>query len=246
MINTSRRASLAGPNRETNQDLVDSIFKNESFKVFMLFDGMGGHLGGEHAAATGAGIMKEFILNNDSLSPEDIVKKAVSAANSTIYKEGHDPSMPDLYNMGTTIAAFVEYENRFFFINVGDSSGYLLRDEKLQKITKDDSLVQVLFDSGVITREQMKTHPRKNEITKALGITAELEPNISEYGEIISGDMFILCSDGVTDLLSDEELEFILSLNTLSLDDKITRIMTIVKERGFHDNSSIYLIEYHE
>jgi serine/threonine protein phosphatase PrpC len=176
-----------GQVRKTNQDRA--IFTP---LVGAVADGMGGHQGGEQAAAITIGVFEEV---SEPLSRDRLVD-TVRAANQAVFAESE---RPELRGMGTTIVAAVLHpeERRLTMVNVGDSRGYRLRDDELEKVTVDHSLVEELVRQGRISEEEATTHPQRNIVTRALGLSSEVEVDVFEF-DVAHGDRFLLCSDGLS------------------------------------------------
>lgn len=184
-----------GQVRKTNQDRV--LF---SPVVSAVADGMGGHRGGEQAAAI---TIDTFGQVSERLSKAGLLD-TVRAANKAVYDESE---RPELRGMGTTIVAAVFHpgERRLTMVNVGDSRGYRFRDGELRQVTVDHSLVEELVQQGRISEEDAQSHPQRNIVTRALGLGAEVEIDVFEL-DVVHGDRFLLCSDGLSNEASSEAI----------------------------------------
>lgn len=231
-----------GKIREHNEDSVTAL-KNASGEVLMaVADGMGGHRGGEIASSIAIShIGKRFSGISSIGNKEDAInwiKDVVSEANVLIYK--YTSENPESTGMGTTLVLSVLTKNFLLFGNIGDSSGYVFRNEKLHKVTTDHTLVNLLVKSGELTEEEAKNHPRKNVLMKALGATTKVEMDIIEVESDVDGIM--LCSDGLTNMLDDEQIAKVLSENN-SIEEKLNKLIVKCNNRGGTDNISVaYLI----
>lgn len=231
-----------GKIREHNEDSVTAL-KNASGEILMaVADGMGGHRGGEIASSIAIShIGKRFAEISSIGNKEDAInwiKDVVSEANVLIYKYTNEN--PESVGMGTTLVLSVLTKNFLLFGNIGDSSGYVLRNEKLHKVTTDHTLVNLLVKSGELTEEEAKNHPRKNVLMKALGATTKVEMDIIEVESDIDGVM--LCSDGLTNMLDDEQIAKVLTDDN-TIEEKLNKLIVKCNNRGGTDNISVaYLI----
>lgn len=231
-----------GKIREHNEDSVTAL-KNSSGEILMaVADGMGGHRGGEIASSIAIShIGKRFSGISSIGNKEDAInwiKDVVSEANVLIYK--YTSENPESTGMGTTLVLSVLTKNFLLFGNIGDSSGYVFRNEKLHKVTTDHTLVNLLVKSGELTEEEAKNHPRKNVLMRALGATTKVEMDIIEVESDIDGIM--LCSDGLTNMLDDEQVAKVLSENN-SIEEKLNKLIVKCNNRGGTDNISVAYLE---
>ncbi len=229
-----------GRTRNTNQDYV---FCEEnaigSFpNLFVVADGMGGHNAGDTASRMCVEKVVSQIEKSTKVTPIGMLEEAVTVANETVY----DASQKDraLYGMGTTIVAAVVLGNTAYVINVGDSRLYVCRNS-LKQVTVDHSLVEEMVQSGRIHKEDMRTHPNKNIITRALGTDYYVKADCFEI-EVNEGDVLLLCSDGLTNMLEDEKIETMIKSNR---DDMETAGRLLIEEAnaaGGKDNISVVLV----
>lgn len=228
-----------GKVRSHNEDSV-IIVKNQMNEILMaVCDGMGGHTGGEIASSIAIShIGKRFGDISSIGTKEDaisFIKEIVSEANVLLYKytQEHEESV----GMGTTIVLAVITKDFLLFGNIGDSSGYVMRNKKLHKITTDHTLVSLLVKSGELTEEEAKEHPRKNVLMKALGATSTVEMDIFDVERDVDG--ILLCSDGLTNLLDDEQIAKVLLDEDITLDERLRKLVIKCNNRGGMDNISI-------
>jgi len=231
-----------GKVRDHNEDSV-IVVKNASGEYMMaVADGMGGHRGGEIASSIAIShIGKRFSEISSIGNKEDAVnwiKDVVSEANVSIYK--YTSENPESTGMGTTLVLAVLTRDFLLFGNIGDSSGYVFRNEKLHKITTDHTLVNLLVKSGELTEEEAKEHPRKNVLMRALGATTTVEMDIFDVETDVDGIM--LCSDGLTNMLDDEQISKVLSENS-SIEDRLNKLIIKSNNRGGTDNISVTFLE---
>ena len=216
-----------GKVRDHNEDSV-IITKNHANEMLLaVADGMGGHRGGEIASSIAIShIGKSFRELGKLGTKEDAIlwiKNVVSEANVQIYK--YTEENPESSGMGTTIVIALLTENYLLFGNIGDSSGYVYKDNQIHKITNDHTLVNLLVKSGELTEEEAKDHPRKNVLMKALGATTTVEMDIFDVETDVDG--IFLCSDGLTNML----------------DEKVNKLIIKANNRGGTDNISVAFLK---
>lgn len=227
-----------GKVRDHNEDSV-TIVKNQTGEVLMIVaDGMGGHKGGEIASSIAiTHIGKRFTDTSTVGNKEDAIsflKEVVSEANMLLYK--YTEKNPESAGMGTTIVMALLTKNFLLFGNIGDSSGYVIKNKKLYKITNDHTLVNLLVKSGELTPEEAKHHPRKNVLMRALGTNISVEMDVFDVETDVEG--ILLCSDGLTNMLEDDQIENVLDSN-LSIDEKLQKLIYKCNNRGGTDNISV-------
>lgn len=233
----------SGKVRDHNEDSV-IIVKNQNDEYLMaVADGMGGHRGGEIASSIAISHLGKRFRELGSIgSKEDAInwlKDTVSEANILIYK--YTETYPESVGMGTTIVLSVLTKEYLLFGNIGDSSGFVIKNKKLHKITSDHTLVNLLVKSGELTEEEAREHPRKNVLMKALGATSTVEMDIFDVETDVEGVM--LCSDGLTNMLDEEQINKVLN-DDLSCEDKVKKLVVKSNNRGGNDNISIaYLVK---
>ena len=231
-----------GKVRDHNEDSV-IIVKNHNNEILLaVADGMGGHRGGEIASSIViSNIGKEFKELGKLGSKEDAIlwiKNVVSEANVQIYK--YTEENPESQGMGTTIVLAVLTNDYLLFGNIGDSSGYVYKDNAVHKITNDHTLVNLLLKSGEITEEEAKDHPRKNVLMKALGATTTVEMDIFDVETDVEG--IFLCSDGLTNMLDDEQIARVLNEETTQ-EEKVNKLIIKANNRGGTDNISVAFLK---
>jgi len=208
-------------------------------RLTVVADGMGGHASGEVASHIAVEVISEQYYSDRSLSPQDALRRAVEAANLEIY----DTSLSDetLSGMGTTLVALVVLGDTAFSAHVGDSRLYRMRARKLELLTTDHSQVMEMVRHGIITVEQARNHDDKNVILRAVGTQPEVEVDVSGVFPIEPGDTFILCSDGLNDMLEDAEIESILASEPDEY-SAATRLIEAAKDNGGHDNVTVGIV----
>lgn len=234
-----------GKVRDHNEDSV-TIIKNETGQILMaVADGMGGHKGGEIASSIAiTHIGKRFMDTSTVGDKEDAIKflkEIVSEANMLLYKYTEDN--PESTGMGTTLVLALLTDKFLLFGNIGDSSGYAIKKKKLYKITNDHTLVNLLVRSGEISEEAAKDHPRKNVLMRALGANNTVEMDIFDVERDVEG--IFLCSDGLTNMLDNEQIESVLD-SDLSIDEKLKKLINKANNRGGTDNISVAYLKKEE
>ena len=201
--------SDTGKVREMNQDAYYISDSSSEVKLFILADGMGGYKGGEIASNLAIKCTRNYIENNFKDTPKDrenliqLVASSMEYANMIVYEKSKEDK--EFEGMGTTLEVCLIYNNKVYLGHVGDSRIYRIRKEVIRKLTKDHSYVQQLVEDGKITREEATNHPKKNMLTKALGCTPYVEPDIRARN-VEKGDIIIMCSDGLTNMVTEQEI----------------------------------------
>lgn len=234
-----------GKVRDHNEDSV-TIVKNESGEILLaVADGMGGHKGGEIASSIAiTHIGKRFMESSSVGTKEDAInflKEIVSEANMLLYR--YTQENPESEGMGTTIVIALLTKDFLLYGNIGDSSGYAIKKGKIYKITNDHTLVNLLVKSGELTEEAAKNHPRKNVLMRALGANMTVEMDIFDVERDVEG--IFLCSDGLTNMLEDEQINLVLN-SDLSIDDKLQKLINKANNRGGTDNISVAYLKKEE
>lgn len=231
-----------GKVREHNEDSVIIVKNHNNEYLLAVADGMGGHRGGEIASSIAISHIGKCFRELGKLgSKEDAIiwiKNIVSEANVLIYK--YTEENPESAGMGTTIVLSILTNDYLLFGNIGDSSGYVLKNNLIHKVTTDHTLVNLLVKSGEITEEEAKEHPRKNVLMKALGATTSVEMDIVDIETDVDG--IFLCSDGLTNMLDDEQISKVLT-EDLTLEQKLNKLIIKANNRGGTDNISVAFLK---
>lgn len=227
-----------GKVRDHNEDSV-TIVKNVNDEILMaVADGMGGHRGGEIASSIAINVItKRFSqLKKIGSKQETIgwIRQIISEANMEIYK--YTKEHPESDGMGTTVVLAILTKKFLLFGNIGDSSGYVIKNKKLHKITMDHTLVNLLVKSGELTEEEARKHPRKNVLMRALGAVVDVEMDVFDVDDDIEG--ILLCSDGLTNMLTEEQIMKVLNEDHTGM-DKLKKLIIKSNNRGGTDNISI-------
>ncbi len=229
-----------GRKRRINQDYVYTQEQpiGNLPNLFIVADGMGGHNAGDFASKVTVETMTREIENSFEKNPVRILERAINVSNDFLRKKAEEN--PDLEGMGTTVVAATFYGTHLQVANVGDSRLYVVND-KIKQITRDHSLVEEMVRMGGIAREDARNHPDKNIITRAVGANETVEPDFFEV-ELDEGDMILMCSDGLTNMLEDEEIRMILS-GARDIVEKAQELVRAANENGGRDNISVILME---
>jgi len=202
---------------------------------------MGGHAAGEVASSIAAATVKEVMLINRPAggNVEELLLLAAREANGRIYEAQRNRS--DLAGMGSTLTIMSFADTNYYIAHVGDSRAYLLRDGVLEQLTRDHSLVWHLFESGVLRKDELSSHPQKNLITRSIGPHPQVEIDL-ECGQAREGDTYLLCSDGLTDVLSDEVIRQMLSQPDKSPQQVGDALVSAANTRGGPDNITVVVV----
>ncbi len=236
----------AGKVRTHNEDSVIIVKNHNQDYLMAVADGMGGHSAGEVASSIAISYLgkhfNETFLNMDKMAAVTWLRDSVNEINSLIFK--HEKDHPESKGMGTTLVVAIHTKDYILFGNIGDSSGFVIKDHKLHKVTYDHTLVNLLVSAGELTEEEAKEHPKKNVLMKALGANDPIDIDIFDCDMNI--DAIMLCSDGLTNMLDEEQIEKVL-LSELDIEDKVIRLIRKSNNRGGTDNISVaYLIRNEE
>lgn len=229
--------------RQNNEDIWMGLMDPQ---FYVLADGMGGHQAGEIAAQEAAiglcEIVQEQWKNSGRESFHDMRKAmriAIEQVNRKVYRKSRmDPA---LKGMGTTLCCVYFHPKGVIYAHVGDSRIYRLRRTKFEQLTKDHSLRRELVDQGELTEKQARDFQYPNIITKAIGTEPSVEPSV-HLSDLIEGDVYLMCSDGLSDLLSTREMHAILN-QKLSVEDTVKEFVATANARGGHDNITVVIMK---
>jgi len=245
IVSFSAKSDL-GLKRKINED---SFLADKGMGLYMVLDGIGGHLAGEVASKLGLNAIKENVLRaltdkrfaeSQNLSREvQILNESFVLANKVIYEAAN--SQPEYFGMGTTVASLLLGHENIAIAHVGDSRIYLIRENSIERLTEDHSLVVEQLKRGVISAEEAEKSEMKNIITRALGAEKLLTPTVDELIPF-NNDLFLICSDGLTDLVTDDELLEIILKRRYVLDQAIQNLIDKANEKGGKDNITAILI----
>ena len=232
-----------GKVREINQDAYYISDSLDQVQLYMLADGMGGYNGGEIASKLAIQSAKSYIENNfkeiekDRESIIQLVGSSMEYANMVVYEKSKESK--ELEGMGTTLEICLIYNNKVYIGHVGDSRIYRIRKEFMRKLTQDHSYVQKLVKDGTITKEEAMHHPQKNMLMKALGCNAFVEPDVMVKG-FLKEDILIMCSDGLTNLVSQEE---IFKEAKKDIEQAPKELVEKANNNGGYDNITVVIIK---
>lgn len=229
-----------GQRRTMNQDFV---FTSESMvgkllNLFVVADGMGGHNAGDIASTYTVEQLIIAIKNSNETEVSKIFEDAIIKANFELRKKAAQSQ--HLQGMGTTLVVASLYRNTLYVANVGDSRLYVIGDE-IRQITRDHSLVEEMVRLGELDKEQAKTHPDKNIITRAIGASDEVKIDVFEY-QIKQGDIILLCSDGLSNMMEDQDIFMIMSKEE-NISKKAKELIDLANDNGGKDNIAVIIIE---
>ena len=231
----------AGRRRDMNQDYVygSDTAVGKLPNLFVVADGMGGHKAGDYASRVAVQVMAEYIKNEESGLPILALRKGIEEANKIVLKA----SLIDIdkEGMGTTIVAAVLEEDRLIAANVGDSRLYIVNENSIRQVTVDHSYVEEMIRRGRIAREDARKHPDKNMITRAVGVFPDVEVDFFET-RVAPGDTVLLCTDGLTNMVEDEEIKRII-LGQRDIVEKTESLVEAANRNGGTDNITVLLIE---
>lgn len=244
------RLTDVGMQREHNEDAIAS---DEAIGFVILADGMGGYKAGEVASemailsitaelkeAMAAHPPGQVDLALEQQAEAKLILDAVKNANEVIYSVSQ--TQPQCAGMGTTLVVGLFTNNKLLVGHIGDSRMYRLRNHRLNQITEDHSLLQEQINAGLITAEQAKYSANKNLVTRALGVDPEVELELKEY-DVEAGDIYLLCSDGLSDLVEDEVIQTALNSLSSNLADAAQVLVQMANDNGGKDNISVILVK---
>lgn len=233
-----------GKVRSHNEDSVNIVKNLNNEYLVVVADGMGGHKAGEVASSLAVNeLSKRFgELSSVGKKEEAVIwlKEIIKEVNIKIlqYAEEH----VDASGLGTTCVCAIFTPEYLLFGNIGDSSGYVYKNKKLYKVTKDHTLVNILLENGELTESAAKTHPQKNVLMKALGAIEDVEVDIFDVERDVDG--IFLCSDGLTNMLSVEQVEKVLNDEELELKEQVEKMIMKANMRGGTDNITIACVRF--
>ena len=232
-----------GRAREMNQDSFYISDVNSQIKLYILADGMGGYKGGEIASSLAVTSAKNYIINNIQKIKKEkeeilsLIRSAIEYANLVVYEKSKEDK--ELHDMGTTLDICLIINNRAFIGHIGDSRVYRVRKNIIRKLTVDHSYVEKLLREGTITKEEAYNHPKKNMLMKALGCNSLVEPDVMCKG-FLKDDILLMCSDGLTNMLKDNEIYDILLRNPVNPE---LVLVNEANKKGGLDNITVIIVD---
>jgi protein phosphatase len=240
--------SNTGMVREHNEDAIGS---DNDMGLLVLADGMGGYNAGEVASGIAVQTITDLAAEGatreerDDIDPHTgmmrqtiVLRDAIARANKIIFQTAQ--SQTNCEGMGTTLVAAMFYDNKISIAHVGDSRAYRLRDERFEQLTMDHSLLQELVDRGFYSEEEAQRSTNRNYVTRALGVEPTVEVEVQEH-DVLPGDIYLLCSDGLPDMVEDEDIHLTISTFNASLDVVGEQLVQLANEHGGRDNVSVQL-----
>jgi len=230
----------------------DSIGTDGNVGLAVLADGMGGYNAGEVASGIAVALITKetrdtvlrippYEVDGDTgeLMATKILRTVIAKANASIYQAAN--SQPQYAGMGTTLVVALLCDDRISVAHIGDSRLYRLRDGDLAQLTRDHSLLQEQIDSGMITKDMARRSQNKNLVTRAVGIEPDVEADVNTF-DVQEGDMFLLCSDGLNDMVEDEDIHLALASLCTNLPLAANQLVQMANDNGGRDNISVILI----
>jgi len=236
--------------RDHNEDAIGS---DPDIGLMVLADGMGGYNAGEVASGIAVQIVSDLAIegaareNRDEIDSHSglmrqsiVLRDAIYRANKIIFQTAQ--SQTHCEGMGTTIVACMFYDNKVSIAHVGDSRAYRLRGESFEQLSLDHSLLQELVDRGFYSAEEAQRSTNRNYVTRALGVEPSVEVEVHEF-EVLPGDIYLLCSDGLPDMVEDDDIHLTISTFNASLDIVGKQLIELANDHGGRDNVSVQLAQ---
>ena len=225
----------------------DAIGADPSCGLFVLADGLGGYNAGEVASVMAissvlerlTSAIEKFDAEEGAFTPDEAIYDTVSEINASIYNAALNSTAFE--GMATTLVIGWFLGGRLWVAHTGDSRLYRYRDSMLEQLTRDHSFSQELLDAGMVTEEEARSLPAKNLVTRALGAGADIEPEIHNV-DVLAGDIILLCSDGLTEMVGSYEIEGLLSINEEDMHETARRLVDLANESGGRDNISVIVV----
>lgn len=231
-----------GKVRTHNEDSVMIVKNLSGERLMVVADGMGGHKAGEVASSIVVNGLTDKFKTMDSIGEKqdavNWIRENVNELNDAIFK--YTDEFPESKGMGTTLVLAIITERYILFGNIGDSSGFVVKKGNLYKVTKDHTLVNLLVETGELTPEEAENHPRKNVLMRALGANNPIDIDIFDVD--MESDAILLCSDGLTNMLTKDQIEKVLN-SDLGLEERIVKLIRKSNLRGGTDNVTIAYLE---
>jgi len=239
MILRAAASTHVGLRRRVNEDRYALA---PDLGLYLVADGMGGHTAGQVASQLAAetSIRAVETLQGGSVSLTERLRHAVACANREIFSQAQ--IQPELAGMGTTLVCLLAFEGRAALAHVGDSRAYLIRAGRIRQLTDDHSLVGELLRRREISADAAREHPHRHVLTRALGVRKTVEPDLAEISPQ-DGDQFVMCSDGLTSHMRDEEIAEAVSSDT-DLQSACDRLVDQANRRGGEDNTTVVIVRF--
>ena len=234
-----------GKERSKNEDIILIPKNSDDVQLFVLADGMGGATAGEVASELAVNTCREYFTNNieraqnDPYEIREIMRESILAANEKVLEMSINDEK--YYGMGTTLIALYVCKNKIYIGHIGDSRVYRIRKNIIRQLTKDHSFVQELVNSGTITKQEAKNHPRKNVLTKVIGYEENIQPDIITKG-FLKDDVILMCSDGLTNMVEEKDIYEIIVKNASDVCNMTKTLVNEANQAGGLDNISVIII----
>lgn len=226
--------------RTANEDAFGN-WPTPNGHLFVVCDGMGGHIGGAIASQAAVSAIYQTMASQKFPSGPIALEYCLQEANKKLH--GMVVANPSLHGMGTTAVAVLIQEDAAWYAHIGDSRLYLFRQNALRRLTRDHSFVQSLVDQGHISEEEAEKHPRRNEIYRALGIGEAMEPSVAASPVMLQpGDRLLLCTDGLNGMIGDKGISGVMSTRGLTVQQQAERLVQLADDAGGHDNTTVQII----
>jgi serine/threonine protein phosphatase PrpC len=229
-----------GAKRQTNQDYIFCSMQPVGSlpNLFIVADGMGGHKAGDLASRYTVEKFLDSVKGSEAENPISIIEEAVRYANLALMDKAKESI--DYEGMGTTLVVATFIDKSLYIANVGDSRLYIVNNE-IQQITRDHSLVEEMINLGEIDRRNARTHEKKNIITRAIGVDSEVVADFFEV-EYSKGDIILMCSDGLSNMIEDEDMKMIINEGN-DVSEIANKLIEVANNNGGKDNISVVLVE---
>lgn len=230
-----------GEKRNVNQDYVfcDTMPVGVLPNLFIVADGMGGHNAGDYASRFSVEDFVRRVKTYEQGSPIEVFERAIKETNKALLKKASEQS--ELEGMGTTFVVASYVDDTLYVANIGDSRLYVVNDE-IKQVTKDHSFVEEMIRQGKLDRSEARFHPKKNIITRALGVSDTVEPDCFEE-EMKTGDIVLICSDGLTNMLEDSEILNIIHRESKDIEKAVKELVREANHHGGKDNIAVVLVK---
>ncbi len=230
-----------GKVRDNNEDW---LVVDEDMGLFLVADGMGGHQAGEVASRVGGEKIHEIIRTRlkegNELNIEALIREACDTANKELLSQASNN--PDFSGMGTTVVLGLFQHNEFYIVHVGDSRAYLINSQNITLLTEDHSLVAGMVSAGRISEKEARSHKMLHIITQCLGSNEYYGPDIKKF-KLDKGEIILLCSDGLTDMVEDDDIRKVVNKNRGDLQNCAKELVKLANKKGGKDNITLILAE---
>ncbi len=236
------KATDVGVTRQVNEDSM-TVFDSPNGQVLAVCDGMGGQAAGDVASQLAVNIIENILTDNTFETPEEAIRRSVLAANQGVLNR--TAQNPELEGMGSTCVMLIIKDGKVHCGWVGDSRIYYIANHTIRQISHDQSYVQQLLDSGQISKDEAVNHPQKNEITNCIGLQGMTAPDTIAVPIVPEpGSVFLLCSDGLSGMVDERQIEHVVSNTKMTLQQKADRLVAMANEAGGLDNITVEMVQF--